>query len=116
MELLFDFSAVPLLGTVVAVSVLQSITGIGFGVIAGPALLISMEGTVAIQVSIVPSFLMALVLAPNTIPRVDRTWPRHLILGMIGTPLGALALASLFIGARIGIGAAVHRPAPLLVQ
>ncbi|CAH1665285.1 sulfite exporter TauE/SafE family protein [Chelatococcus asaccharovorans] len=102
MELLFDFSAVPLLvlGAVFAASILQSITGIGFGVIAGPALLISMGSAVAIQVSIVLSFLIALILAPNTLPRVDRNLLKDLFRGVvIGTPLGALALASLSIGA-----------------
>lgn len=102
MDLFFDLSAVPLvvLGAVFAASMLQSITGIGFGVIAGPALLISMGSAVAIQVSIVLSFLIAVILAPNTLPRVDRTLLKHLFIGVvIGTPLGALALAALSIGA-----------------
>jgi hypothetical protein len=66
-----------------------------------------MPSAVAIQVLIVLSFLIALTLEPNTIPRVDRTWLRHLFLGVvIGTPHGVLVQASLSIGARIGIVAA----------
>lgn len=107
---MFDPSAVPLLvlGAVFAASFLQAITGIGFGVIAGPALLITMGSTAAIQVSILLSFLIAVVLAPNTVPKVNGRLLGHLSLGVLaGTPVGALALTWLSIDALKLIAAVV---------
>ncbi len=81
-------------------SALQSVTGIGFGVIAGPILLVAMGSATAIQVSIVLSFLIAFLLAPRTLPRVNARllWP--LMVGIcIGTPFGALAILALPIDA-----------------
>ncbi|WP_164660235.1 sulfite exporter TauE/SafE family protein [Tropicibacter sp. Alg240-R139] len=91
----FDLPAL-LVGSVFAASVLQAATGIGFGVIAGPVLLVTMANVGAIQVSILLSFLIALLLSPITIPRVQ--WPllKPLFLGVcIGTPPGALAFVML---------------------
>lgn len=76
-------------------SMLQAVTGIGFGVIAGPVLLVTMASIGAIQVSIILSFLIALVLAPITIPRVQRRLLKPLFLGVcLGSPLGAIAFLS----------------------
>lgn len=89
-----------LVAVVFAAAMMQSITGIGFGVIAGPVLLVSMRGPEAIQVSIVLSLLIAAVLAPSTVPRVS--WPllKHLLIGMlVGTPIGAVAYSTLSLGA-----------------
>jgi uncharacterized membrane protein YfcA len=73
-------------------SMLQAVTGIGFGVIAGPVLLVTMASAGAIQVSIVLSFLIALVLAPITIPRVQQRLLKPLFIGVcLGSPLGAIA-------------------------
>ncbi len=46
-------------------SALQSATGIGFGIIAGPALLIVLNDGSAIQVSVMLNLLIALLLAPT---------------------------------------------------
>ncbi len=43
---------------------LQSATGIGFGVIAGPVLLIALNSGSAIQISIILNLLIASILAP----------------------------------------------------
>ena len=90
----------PLLIVVVfAASMMQSITGIGFGVIAGPVLLVSMGSTGAIQVSIVLSLLIAALLAPGTVPRVNWSLLRPLLCGvLLGTPVGAIAYATLSLG------------------
>lgn len=46
-------------------SALQSATGIGFGVIAGPVLLIVLNSRAAIQISIGLSLMIAAVLVPS---------------------------------------------------
>ncbi len=46
-------------------SALQSATGIGFGVIAGPVLLVALNDGSAIQISIVLNLLIAAFLAPS---------------------------------------------------
>jgi uncharacterized membrane protein YfcA len=85
---------------VFAASMMQSITGIGFGVIAGPVLLVSIGGAEAIQVSIVLSLLIAVILAPSTIPRVNFSLLRPLLIGvLLGTPIGATAYATLSLDA-----------------
>lgn len=79
-----------------AASMLQAITGIGFGVIAGPVLIAAMASAGAIQASVLLSFLIALLLAPSTIPRVNLRLLAPLLVGIcMGTPLGALALLAL---------------------
>lgn len=88
-----------LIAVVFAASMMQSITGIGFGVIAGPVLLVSMGSTGAIQVSIVLSLLIAVLLAPGTVPRVNWSLLRPLLFGvLLGTPVGAIAYATLSLG------------------
>ncbi|WP_204113132.1 sulfite exporter TauE/SafE family protein [Shimia biformata] len=85
-----------LVGAVFAASLLQAVTGIGFGVIAGPILLVTMASAGAIQVSIVLSFLIALLLAPITLPLVNWRLLRPLFAGVcLGTPIGALAYLNL---------------------
>jgi len=85
-----------LIGAVFFASMLQTITGIGFGVIAGPVLIVTMASTGAIQASILLSFLIAVLLAPSTIPRVNRQLLKPLLIGVcIGTPLGAVAFLAL---------------------
>jgi len=96
-----------LVGVVFAASSLQAITGIGFGVIAGPSLLVAMGSSSAIQVSIVLSFLIATILCPDTLQKVNWTLLKPLLFGVaIGTPLGALAYLGLSIG-MLKAGAAV---------
>ena len=93
-----DPGTVPLLlvGAVFFASLLQAVTGIGFGVIAGPVLLVTMASAGAIQVSIVLSFLIALMLTPITVPHVNWRLLRPLFMGVcIGTPIGALAYLNL---------------------
>lgn len=85
-----------LVAAVFAASLLQAVTGIGFGVIAGPVLLVTMASAGAIQVSIVLSFLIALLLAPLTLPAVNWRLLRPLFIGVcLGTPVGAWAYLSL---------------------
>ncbi len=71
-------------------SFLQAAAGIGFGVIAGPIILIVMGDGAAIQVSILLSFLNAAMLAPGVFRTVDRALLKWLLAGsLVGAPLGA---------------------------
>ena len=92
---------------VIAASALQAATGIGFGVIAGPALIVAMGSVSAIQVSILLSLLIAVLVSPPTLPTVNRSLLRPILIGIcIGSPLGAVLFGLLTIG-QLKIGAAV---------
>jgi len=70
---------------------LQSATGIGFGVIAGPVLLIALNSGSAIQISIVLNLLIALILLPSLWQQADRRLLTRLLIGLaIGSPVGLL--------------------------
>ncbi len=74
---------------VFAASPLQAATGIGFGLIAGPVILIVMNSGAAIQVSIMLSLLIALVLAPSLHGGADKLLLKRLLVGTVpGLPLG----------------------------
>lgn len=80
--------------------------GIGFGVIAGPVLLIALNDGSAIQISVLLNLLIAVLLAPSLRWKADRGLLKSLIIGLaIGSPLGLLiyllldiALLKLFAG------------------
>lgn len=79
---------------VIGASLLQAATGIGYGVIAGPILLIVLDGTEAFQISILHNLLIALILAPRLIRRSDRNILKILLLsGLLGLPVGFAVLA-----------------------
>ena len=76
---------------VLVASTLQSATGIGFGVIAGPILLIVLNDGSAIQISIALNLLIAVILSPFLWKNVDRPILRNFVVGLlIGSPLGLL--------------------------
>lgn len=81
---------------VFAASALQSATGIGFGVIAGPILLIALNDGSAIQVSIVLNLLIAALLAPSIRRKADLPVLKKLLVGLIiGAPIGFLIFLKL---------------------
>ena len=90
-------------------SVLQSATGIGFGVIAGPVLLIVLNDGSAIQISVLLNLLIALLLAPSLWQKFDRRLLNILVVGLaIGSPIGLtiylhlnIALLKLFAGLTV---------------
>lgn len=63
--------------TVFGSALLQAATGIGYGVIAGPVLLVVLDGTEAIQISTLHNLLIALVLFPFVYKHVNTKllWP-----------------------------------------
>ncbi len=78
-------------GVVFAAAFLQSATGIGFGIIAGPVILILIDSHAAVQVTMGLSFAVSLALAPTLIAHVDRRMLKRLSIGtVIGLPLGML--------------------------
>ena len=95
---------------VVAASTLQAATGIGFGVIAGPALIIAMGTASAIQASILLSLFIALLVSPWTLQKVNRPLLKPILLGIcIGSPIGAvifalMTISQLKVGAAIAVG------------
>ena len=77
-------------------SALQSATGIGFGIIAGPVLLVVLNDGAAIQISIVLNLFIALLLAPSLRRNANRRLLGNLLIGLvIGSPLGLLIYLSM---------------------
>jgi uncharacterized membrane protein YfcA len=75
---------------------LQSASGIGFGVIAGPVILIAMNDGAAIQVSILLSFLIAALLTPSLYKAADRVLLKPLVAAtLFGAPLGILVFLAI---------------------
>ena len=90
------FQGALLMAGVFAASSLQSASGIGFGVIAGPLIMIRMNSGAAVQVSILLSFVIALLLAPGALRGVDRALLRRLVIGTLaGAPAGVAAFVLL---------------------
>ena len=82
-------------GAVLAAALLQAATGIGFGVIAGPIILMAMGSGAAVQVTCLLSLLIALLLAPSLVKQVDRVLLGRLLLGSLaGLPIGILVFVS----------------------
>jgi len=76
---------------VFAAAALQSATGIGFGIIAGPVLLVVLNDSSAIQVSILLNLMIAGLLTPTLWHDVARPLLWKLVLGLaIASPLGVL--------------------------
>ncbi|MCH7822145.1 MAG: sulfite exporter TauE/SafE family protein [Proteobacteria bacterium] len=77
-------------------SALQAATGIGFGIIAGPVLLIALNDGSAIQISILLNLLIAVILTPSLWREADRRLLSKLLIGLsIGSPLGLLIFLSM---------------------
>ena len=91
-----DFSWALVHTAVFAAALLQAATGIGFGVIAGPILLLILNSASAIQVSITLSLVIALLLAPSVFRRIDKSLFRLLVIGtIIGVPLGIIVFMNI---------------------
>jgi uncharacterized membrane protein YfcA len=124
-----DLEFIALNIAVFGAAALQSATGIGFGVIAGPVLLIALNDGSAIQISIVLNLLIALILTPSLWQQADRQLLTMLLIGLaIGSPLGLLIFLSMdvvFLKAFAGLAVVLtlfltvrgsRAPAPLLAK
>ncbi|MCP4494528.1 MAG: sulfite exporter TauE/SafE family protein [Gammaproteobacteria bacterium] len=93
----FDATFLTLFLPVLVAAILQSATGIGYGVIAGPIFLAVLNGSHAFQISIVHNLLIALMLLPVVYRDFNRTVLIYLVLGScLGIPAGFLL--QLFVG------------------
>jgi len=86
-----DATTLILHAAVLLASLLQAATGIGFGVLAGPVILLTLNSGSAIQVSMLLSLLICVVLTPSLARSVDRPLLKRVMLGSLaGFPLGIL--------------------------
>lgn len=84
-----DATLIAMHAAVFAASLLQAATGIGFGVIAGPIILMVMNSGSAVQVTILLSLLIAVVLVPSLFRQANRRVLGRLLIGTAaGVPLG----------------------------
>ena len=77
-------------------AVLQAATGVGLGMIVGPALILVMGSKSAIQVAIILNLGLSILLLPGEVKEIH--WPslKILVLGtMIGMPIGLLLISVL---------------------
>jgi uncharacterized membrane protein YfcA len=89
-------------------SILQSASGIGFGVVAGPMIVMTTNSSAAVQVSILLSFAIALLLAPSALRGVERPLLKRLVMGtLIGAPMGIAAFTMLSLSALKLLAAAI---------
>lgn len=121
-----------LIFAVFAAATLQAATGIGFGIIAGPLLLATLNDASAIQISVILNLMIATLLAPTVWQHFDSNVMPKLVLGLlVGTPVGLLiftaldivylkALAGMFVllalffllfGTRPAVGQPIKMPA-----
>jgi uncharacterized membrane protein YfcA len=81
---------------VLGAAALQSATGIGFGIIAGPVLLVALNDGSAIQISAMLNLVIALLLMPSVWDAWDRQLMKSLLIGIaVGSPLGLLVFLSI---------------------
>ncbi len=81
---------------VLLAAVLQSATGVGLGLIVGPALILVMGSKSAIQVAIILNLSLSILLLPGEVREVH--WPalKTLVLGtVLGMPVGLLLISAL---------------------
>ena len=78
-------------GATVLAAMLQTATGIGFGLIAGPFVLMALQGREAIEATALLSLLITLALAPRLMASANRRDLVNLSLGCaVGLPVGAM--------------------------
>lgn len=91
-----DLEFALLIFTVFAAATLQAATGIGFGIIAGPLLLATLNDGSAVQISIILNLMIATLLAPTVWQHFDSNVLPKLVLGLlIGSPLGLVIFTAL---------------------
>ncbi len=74
---------------VLLAALLQAATGIGFGVIAGPIVLLVLNDGSAVQMTILLSLLVSVLFVPSLYRKVDKKLLKRLLVGtFLGLPLG----------------------------
>lgn len=94
---------------VLIAALVQSATGIGFGLIAGPIILMAVNTGSAIQVTIVLSLLVAAILAPPLFQHAPKPLLSRLAMGTLaGLPVGIIVFMSVdVIALKLGAAACV---------
>ena len=78
---------------VLLAALLQAATGIGFGVIAGPIVLLVLNDGSAVQMTILLSLLVSVLFVPSLYRKVDKKLLKRLLVGtFLGLPLGVYGL------------------------
>jgi len=86
-----DAAMLALQVAVLVAALLQAATGLGFGLLAGPVILLVLNSGAAIQISLMLSLLIALVLSPSLALHLERPLLGRVMLGSLaGFPLGIL--------------------------
>lgn len=84
-----DVTLIAMHAAVLVASLLQAATGIGFGVIAGPIILLAMNSGSAVQVTILLSLMIAVILVPSIHRAVDKALLKRFLIGSVaGLPVG----------------------------
>ena len=104
-----DTSVFLMHAAVLIAALVQTATGIGFGLIAGPIILITVNSGSAIQVSILLSLLVALILTPPLFKHTPKPLLTRMALGtLVGLPIGVYAFLSVDVPAlKLGAAACV---------
>ncbi len=107
--MLTDIPWISVFGTVFFAALIQSTTGIGFGLIATPFLLIALTGSSAVQITIILSLGMSVMLCVRSYQDCDVRVLRTLIFGgAVGLPIGLAAFRAVDpVGLRLLVGAVV---------
>ncbi|MEH6545801.1 MAG: sulfite exporter TauE/SafE family protein [Sneathiella sp.] len=113
-----DPTLITLSVTVFFAAALQSATGIGFGVIAGPIMLLLLNSSNSIQISIVLNLLIAVLLVRSIRLEFDKTILIQLLIGSaVGLPLGLLIFLNVdVVMLKILAGTAVALTALLVIR
>ena len=90
-----ELSAFLLQAAALVAAFFQSVTGIGFGMIAGPVILMVLDDPAAVVISTLMSWLIAAVLFPLVRGHADWRLTGRLVAGAaLGVPAGLVALSS----------------------
>ena len=86
-----DVQTLAIQAAVLVAALFQSATGVGFGLIAGPVLLLIMNSASAVQVTMLLSLLIAALLAPSLYGQAEKGLLSRFILGtVVGVPIGVV--------------------------
>ena len=113
-----DSSVLLLHAAVLIAALVQAATGVGFGLIAAPIILMVINAGSAIQVTILLSLLVALILAPPLYKQSPKPLLFRFVLGtLIGLPIGIFVFMSVSITAlKLGVGVCVVLTASAVVR
>jgi uncharacterized membrane protein YfcA len=104
-----DGETLAIQAAVLVAALFQSATGVGFGLIAGPVLLLVINSASAVQVTMQLSLLIAVVLTPSLYSRAEKGLLSRFIIGtVVGVPIGVAVYQQSSVGLlRVSAGLVV---------